>query len=341
MKKFLLLFLCAFAFSYDFEKEKLFILSNEIRGSSLECDGNEYAFYYEQYINSLNQDYNNPKLKEIKNYDKYLEYFKYWAFQSFDNYKQYERFNSYAKEFCKINKKHFDDLKANCDIFVQRFGKRAFGDITKFIKLDDIYEEFLKLDSANSIAYLNSLSLKNYELDFLLKISLLSKKDLSVISFLLNKGVDVNLGYESAIFYALDYYEALELLLENKALVDYTNAFGKSAIFYAVEENNIQAIKILLKHKANVNLSLYDNEDKIKTNLPYYIGLCSYTHPSKTLFIQAASFANTDVLKLLIDAGVDINATDSDGFNALDYANFYNQVENIEFLKKLGLKENE
>lgn len=347
MKKIIFLLISAFVFSKELSDEKVFKLAETISGRNVECNGHDYFVILDNYVNDLNKAYNDKNLEPIKDYDKYYDYFKYWAYQSLGNKRLFDEFNKQANNFCKLHKEHFIKLsktnyEKSCENFIQRFGMRAFGSINKFIKLDDIYTEFLKIDNAeDSIAYLNEISPNYYQLDFLLKLALLDKKDMKIIEFLAKNNTNINSGYESAIFYALDYYEALEYLLEHNANVNYLNAFGKSAIFYAVEISDIKTIKLLIKYGANLNLQQIESEEELKTNLPYYISFCSYIHPSKTLVIHAASLADLKTLKLLIENNADYKVSDNFGLNALDYAIIYDNKENIKYLKELGLKEKE
>lgn len=348
MRKIIIFLFCISLSASSLYDEKIFKLAEIISGRNAECNGHDYFVRLNDYKNDLNSAFNDTKLidKPIKNYEKYYDYFKYWAYQSLGNYRLFNEFNKEAKRFCIKEHEHFYKLYASnynkaCDYFIQRLGMRAFGSVPKFIKLDNIYEEFLKLENPEDlIAFVNEISPSYYQIDYFLKLALLSKKDMKVIEFLVQNNADLNTGYESAIFYALDYLEALKYLLENKANVNYVNALGKSPIFYAVEVSDINAINLLIKYGANLNLKQIDSADELKANLPYYISMCSYIHPSKTLVIHAASFANTEVLKLLIKNKADYKTSDNYGLNALDYARIYEKKENYEYLKSLGLKEN-
>ena len=67
---------------------------------------------------------------------------------------------------------------------------------------------------------------------------------------------------------------------------------------------------------------------------------CGLEHTNRSVFMHAAAHATPEILKLLIDNGADINATDDAGFNALDYAIKDKNEKNIKFLEELGLKPN-
>lgn len=344
MKKIIFLFLFTFAFANE---ERIFTLAELISGSKVECVGHEYFLNLEKYKKELDEAYNDADLykKSIENYDKYYDYFIYWSYQSIGNKRLFDEFNKESKKFCEDFKEHFvktsgKNYKKACENYIQRLGMRAFGAINKFVKLDGIYSEFLELSDEDAIAFLNGISPNYYELDFLLKLALLDKKDLKVIDFLINYGASINSGYESALFYALDYYDALVYLLDNGANVNYKNSFGKTPIFYAIETQDLKTIKLLISRGANLNQQLIDNEEQIKINLPYYISICEYIHPSITLFIHAANYDNVEILKLLVENGADYNESDNFGLNALDYAKIANNKKAIKYLTELGLKEN-
>ena len=56
--------------------------------------------------------------------------------------------------------------------------------------------------------------------------------------------------------------------------------------------------------------------------------------------MHAAEKSNLEIVKFLISKGVNINAYDDLGFNALDYAIMGEKHEIAEYLSNLGLKEN-
>ena len=47
-----------------------------------------------------------------------------------------------------------------------------------------------------------------------------------------------------------------------------------------------------------------------------------------------------EILKFLVSAGVDLDATDDAGFNAYDYAVMGKKDTNLDYLKSIGLKSN-
>jgi ankyrin repeat protein len=53
---------------------------------------------------------------------------------------------------------------------------------------------------------------------------------------------------------------------------------------------------------------------------------------------MAADRGHIDIVKYLLVHGADINVTDNDGLNALDYAYLCEHEELIQYLKSIGLQ---
>ena len=101
--------------------------------------------------------------------------------------------------------------------------------------------------------------------------------------------------------------------------------------------------ELLLKSGANANESYIDENTKmnmINFGQAQVEDTCGLEHTNRSVFMHAAAHATPEILKLLIDSGADINATDDAGFNALDYALKEQNEKTIKFLENLGLKPN-
>ncbi|MBT0606530.1 ankyrin repeat domain-containing protein, partial [Campylobacter lari] len=128
------------------------------------------------------------------------------------------------------------------------------------------------------------------------KSALLNNRESEIVSEFIKLGVKINEGYESALFFALDNAENVKVLLENEAVVDYKNSFGKTPLFYAVEYNNYKVAKLLLENGANVNQKYINDNEKLSiasmgSNTPYFITLCALEHTSKNIFMHGANYA--------------------------------------------------
>jgi uncharacterized protein len=163
------------------------------------------------------------------------------------------------------------------------------------------------------------------------------------LELLLKKGASLNSGDESALFFALRNPEHVKFLLGRGADVNHENGFGKTALFYAIGFNDIGMVQLLLDYKANVNHS-YKSKEVIRAierkKLPFYQSYCLITHGKRTPLMHAAQHGNPVLIKLLLQRGAHLDSLDQEGFNAMDYARVGKKPENMNYLKSLGLKEN-
>lgn len=108
---------------------------------------------------------------------------------------------------------------------------------------------------------------------------------------------------ESVICFALRYHcdqEIIDLLIENGADVNHADNEGVSVFDVAVTYNNLTLIEQLIKNGFDVN------------------------HPTRqsgfTPLMGAVCYGRTEVIKKLLELGVDVHARDAYGFNAIDFA---------------------
>lgn len=57
--------------------------------------------------------------------------------------------------------------------------------------------------------------------------------------------------------------------------------------------------------------------------------------------MHAASYADVEMLKILVENGANLHDVDDLGFNALDFALSAKKMDNAKYLQSLGLKANE
>ncbi|ADR33659.1 Ankyrin [Sulfuricurvum kujiense DSM 16994] len=108
---------------------------------------------------------------------------------------------------------------------------------------------------------------------------------------------------ESVICFALRYHcdqEIIDLLIESGADVTHTDNEGVSVFDVAVTYNNLSLIERLIKSGFDVN------------------------HPTRqsgfTPLMGAVCYGRTEVIKKLLELGVDVHARDAYGLNAIDFA---------------------
>lgn len=349
----------------DFTK-KLYAISNEIRGGNSSCNGIAYLPKLQQFnllllkiaIDSITyqKTLDTPENLE-KKYDILKSYFRYWAYQSIGNFRLYKAFWQEYNNAIEPLEKYFEsnfNFDKGSNIYytsnaLNEFLNWAVGE-TKIYK--DISPLAKIMSNKNySVSYIQDFIFSNNpsqdDLTIALQAALLNQREKEILELLIRFGTRIDEGYESAIFYALENYENTNFLIQNGANVNQANAFGKTPLFYAIEFNRLDIIKLLLDNGANVNQKYINNNEKlalsanIGSNTPYFITFCALEHTSKNVLMHAAAYGNVEILKLLISKGANFNAVDDLGFNALDFALSAGKKENADYLKSLGLKANE
>lgn len=349
----------------DFTK-KLYAISNEIRGGNSSCNGIAYLPKLQQFNLLLlkiaidpityQKTLDTPENLE-KKYDILKSYFRYWAYQSIGNFRLYKAFWQEYNNAIEPLEKYFEsnfNFDKGSNIYytsnaLNEFLNWAVGE-TKIYK--DISPLAKIMSNKNySVSYIQDFIFSNNpsqdDLTIALQAALLNQREKEILELLIRFGTRIDEGYESAIFYALENYENTNFLIQNGANVNQANAFGKTPLFYAIEFNRLDIIKLLLDNGANVNQKYINNNEKlalsanIGSNTPYFITFCALEHTSKKVLMHAAAYGNVEILKLLISKGANFNAVDDLGFNALDFALSAGKKENADYLKSLGLKANE
>lgn len=349
----------------DFTK-KLYAISNEIRGGNSSCNGIAYLPKLQQFNLLLlkiaidpityQKTLDTPENLE-KKYDILKSYFRYWAYQSIGNFRLYKAFWQEYNNAIEPLEKYFEsnfNFDKGSNIYytsnaLNEFLNWAVGE-TKIYK--DISPLAKIISNKNySVSYIQDFIFSNNpsqdDLTIALQAALLNQREKEILELLIRFGTRIDEGYESAIFYALENYENTNFLIQNGANVNQANAFGKTPLFYAIEFNRLDIIKLLLDNGANVNQKYINNNEKlalsanIGSNTPYFITFCALEHTSKNVLMHAAAYGNVEILKPLISKGANFNAVDDLGFNALDFALSAGKKENADYLKSLGLKANE
>lgn len=298
------------------------------------------------------------KQSDYSTADKLLnDYFKQWSNKSTYNRQLYQDFSKeYDQSLIKLSDYYQSkfgaatqsakDMAAKALLIVLR---NAAGDFphADYKPMSKIVSVASNPDSTGSnlksALSVNEQSLTNLEIYQALQAALLNNRSSEYISILADKltSDDFNdLGNEGEplLSFALQSPKNLRLLLSKGVPVNAENDFGKTALFYAIGLNNLEAVEILLKNKADVNHTYKSAVDLRNDN--NRIDECIYPNLGHTLrspLMHAAQNADVKMLKLLINNGAKLNITDELGFNALDYAVLGKNIQNQNYLKSLGL----
>ncbi len=119
--------------------------------------------------------------------------------------------------------------------------------------------------------------------------------------------------------------DAIKILLKGGAKIDLSDSIApnrlgtdETALTKAIERNRIEIVRYLLAQGAQVNL-----RGPLKGETPLFVALRS---------------GNIDILTLLLQAHADINVRNKDGYTVLALASLNNDVDMVDFLKANGAK---
>ena len=172
------------------------------------------------------------------------------------------------------------------------------------------------------------------------KLLILSDKEIIGMSIIDNK--DMN-GY-TPIHYSIIFenYEMFKLLLDAGSDLETIDNFGNTALFIAIIYNRIIFVEHMIKLKVNLNhinkegetpiiVALLKKKEKIcelllKTNLN--LNIYELVNKLSPLII-ATNFRMNDLIKIMVNNGVDINHQDFTGNSALHYCIIENNWEGV------------
>lgn len=349
--------------------KNLYDLTEVIRSEGPQhiCTGSSVHAYWRYYnfnllkaglapeIHTLHSEqWEREEYKDYRMYQNQLNYFKLWSHQSLYNF---ELYNTFWNEYNLVKpmlvshyKKTFNVSTKKAAYYAEHalrsFAIRAAGSF--FYDLQGGKPDILLIEKtlSNTGATINDLKgilsdpLPQDELNQALKVALLYQKPQNILEILLEKGAKLNSGYESTLFFALRNHSHVRLLLNRDADVNYTNGFGKTALFYAIGFNDHALVQLLIDHKAEVNHSYKSKEALDGSELPFYQSYCLLRHTKRTPLMHAAQHSDVAMIKLLLRHGAKLDAVDEQGFNVADYALMEKRLDNMDYLKSLGLQGN-
>lgn len=169
------------------------------------------------------------------------------------------------------------------------------------------------------------------DLRFALQVALLTGMDNERIQLLLDHVDELNQGDESLLFFATSNRKNMRSLIGRGARVDYENGFGKTALYYAIQDNDLASAKYLVEAGADVN-HRYRTPDKGDWDCAYAI-----EGTARTPLMHAAQHADAAMLNLLLRKGAKLDDLDGVKWNAADYAYERKRIDNERFLNERGL----
>ena len=144
--------------------------------------------------------------------------------------------------------------------------------------------------------------------------------DYAEVKRLIEVGVDVNhqdtVGYTALMAASeMGHIDIVKLLIEEGADVNHQDDGGYTALRAASEMGHIDIVKLLIEEGADVNAMTVE---------AHWVGTTifgrsydKWTIGGYTALMVASEMGHTGIVKLLIEAGADVNAQADDGYTAL------------------------
>lgn len=264
-------------------------------------------------------------------------FFKEWSYESLYNRNLYSR---YIAELNRVRpllaywyvKNHSVNIEIANDyttVVLNEISNHGFGGFSRSWEPEPLIPFTNEALEGNDVQFLGSISGAS-EIQKINSLKrLLIHQSSSLFQSVLDK-VDLSYGEkgdESLISLALYRPEHVSLLLKSGFDVNKQNEFGKTPLFYAIQLNLHETVKVLLRNGANVNNS-YSLQNENEWNC-YDIKKWG-----RTPLMHAAQHSDSKMLAILLKGGADPQLTDKLGSTALDYAF---KEQNIEFLKTFEL----
>ena len=116
--------------------------------------------------------------------------------------------------------------------------------------------------------------------------------------------------------------DLLKLTLKAGADVHRTDSYNGTGLIRAADRGYVEIIKELLKTDIRIN----------------HVNKIGWTALLEAIILGSGGKQHTEVVRLLVDAGADVNLPDKDGITPLSHAKTKNYIEIIKILENAGAK---
>ena len=153
------------------------------------------------------------------------------------------------------------------------------------------------------------------------------ENDLDEARRLIDEGADVNAKDDSVqsaylISTSEGYVELLELTLEHGADVTSLDSFNGTGLIRAADRGHVEIVRELLKTDIDVD----------------HVNNLGWTALLEAIILGDGGSRHTDVVRLLVDAGADVNLADGNGESPLTHARDREYAEMVEILRAAGAR---
>jgi ankyrin repeat protein len=149
--------------------------------------------------------------------------------------------------------------------------------------------------------------------DFLqrmLHFAILNNKDLTTVQRLIKDGAKVEEELSNAVLNP----QMVSLLIKFGASLNHANYFGKTPLMHAIQQRNLESVKLIVKAGANVNLATKEIKQIKDDGM-----LCHLSSGKRTPLIYAAWQGSLEIIDFLVAAKSNLKAKDELGQTACDY----------------------
>jgi len=141
--------------------------------------------------------------------------------------------------------------------------------------------------------------------------------------------------------------EMLKSYLDAGGAIDALYDDGKTTLLnYAVREQNMKAVRLLIERGADINLGIKGKTPLINAVIKNDIRILHFllnsgadmnvtVNKGNTALILASKSGRLDCVRMLVEHGADVEYKNTKGLTALDYANMANYIEVAEYLVRI------
>jgi len=174
--------------------------------------------------------------------------------------------------------------------------------------------------------------------------------NLEIVMYLVEHGADVNKADNNGItplMYASmkGYYDIVEYLIENNAIIDFKSKYYGNAINMSVDDNNWRiydylekfdtvdkSINKITKYELLTDESLIGNLDMVKNYINKGYNINEVDNYGNTALMKASYNGHIEVVKYLVECGADIDIVNNDLYTALMFACYCNHFDIVSYL---------